>query len=77
MFFLIHNTHEAPLIMNDFVPLWRICERVGESIRKITFKKDGKVMSETVSTISSDGRIMTNRTTNRKGEETTSVSDKQ
>jgi len=55
----------------------QICERVGDSNRKVTFKENGMVTSQMISTISSDGKVMTNQTTNSKGEETTSVLEKQ
>jgi hypothetical protein len=38
-----------------------ICQQVNPSTRKVTQKRDGKLFSEFTSTISSDGKVMTNR----------------
>jgi hypothetical protein len=37
-----------------------ICEQLDASTRKVTQKRDGKVTSEFTSTVSSDGKVMTN-----------------
>jgi hypothetical protein len=79
--FEINRTYDGKEHLEDGVGVdpgaSQICERIGDSMRKITFKMDGKVTGQMVSTISSDGKVMTNRTTTSKGEETTSVLDKQ
>jgi hypothetical protein len=38
-----------------------ICQHVNASTRKVTQKRDGKLFSEFTSTISPDGKVMTNR----------------
>jgi len=37
-----------------------ICELIGASTRRMTQKRDGKVVSELTSTVSADGKLMTN-----------------
>lgn len=47
-----------------------IVERPSESTRKITGKRDGKKIGEIISTVSPDGKVMTNHRNTSAGEET-------
>jgi hypothetical protein len=53
-----------------------ICEITPEGVRKITMKENGKVVAVIESTISADGKTMTQSMTNDKGKHV-SILDKQ
>lgn len=52
-------------------------ERINVSTRKIIDKKDGKLLSEITSTVSPDGKMMTNVRTNADGRRDTLVFERQ
>jgi hypothetical protein len=58
-----------PIVLGAKSTGMEICEQLDAETRKITQKRDGKVTSEITSTLSTDGKVMTNRRTTAEGEE--------
>lgn len=58
----IYDGKEHPItgVGVDSERVTEICQELGASTRKITQKRDGKAVSEITSTVSPDGKMMTN-----------------